>query len=71
MNHNYIFYYRNVYIRQIKTEDLEKMRIWRNDISNAKYLRQISHITKRAQQQWFLDYLQNDKEKPRIMRLLQ
>lgn len=61
MNHNYYGRYENIELRPLEKEDLEKLREWRNDSDNSKYLRQIGYITEEMQKKWFFNYL-NDND---------
>lgn len=62
MNHNYTIKNQNVFLRPLGENDIELLRNWRNDKSNSKFLRQIPYITKEAQKQWFVNYLNNADE---------
>lgn len=62
MNHNYTAINKNVKIRQVTCEDLEKLRLWRNDKKNTKYLSDIPLITSDMQKKWFENYLNNENE---------
>lgn len=57
MQHSYHSEYAGVKIRQIEPRDLEKLRVWRNDNSNSRYLRQIGVISPEMQTSWYLKYL--------------
>lgn len=62
MEHNYTNYYKNITIRPLSEEDIELLRIWRNDESNSKYLTKIEKITPSMQKAWYLNYLNNKDE---------
>lgn len=62
MKHNYIAYYANVFIDQLREEDIERIRGWRNDPSNTIYLRKIPYITSEMQKKWYCRYLENSDE---------
>lgn len=62
MRHNFSANYKNVTIRPLQKDDIEKLRIWRNDSEKTKYLRKIDNITPEMQQQWFEKYLDNNDE---------
>lgn len=62
LKHNYTYEKNNIKIRPLEFEDIEKLRIWRNDTSNTTYLRQIPHITKAMQIKWFENYLERVDE---------
>ena len=61
MKHSYEVDYDGVKIRQIKKEDLENLRVWRNRADIGKYLRPINHISEEEQLNWFEQYL-NDEQ---------
>ena len=54
--------YDNVRIRPLEEKDLEKLRIWRNDVKQTKYLRPIGEITPSMQKEWFQTYQKADDE---------
>ena len=62
MEHNYQQRYKNVLIRQLKSEDLEYLREWRNDPRNTQFLRKIPYITMEMQKKWFQFYLKDNSE---------
>lgn len=62
MVHEYKLKYRNILIRQLEREDIEQLRIWRNDHTNATYLRKMDEITPQQQLEWYEKYLNNQKE---------
>lgn len=62
MKHKYQQQYKNVLIRQLKEDDLEFLRSWRNDSNNTKFLRPIPYITVEMQRKWFEAYLANTEE---------
>ena len=62
MEHNYYAIYKNIKLRPLKKEDIELLRIWRNDTKATKFLRNIGYITPEMQNEWFNIYLKNDKE---------
>ena len=53
MNHNIVVNYKHVRIRPLVEEDIEKLRIWRNDSNLNEYLRKIDNITTEAQIAWW------------------
>ena len=57
MKHNYECKVENVLIRPLLFEEIEKIRKWRNDSNNTKYLKKIPFITSEMQKKWFLDDL--------------
>ena len=62
MEHNYSTKYKNIVLRPLEKRDIEKLRIWRNDKKNTKFLRQIPYITEESQNKWFENYLENEDE---------
>ena len=43
----------NVIIRPLFLEEIESLRVWRNNPENTKYLKQIPYITPEMQQNWY------------------
>lgn len=62
MEHRYSARYENLLLRPLQKEDIEFLRIWRNDKSQTKYLRPIPYITPEMQENWFRNYLENPDE---------
>lgn len=62
MIHNSLIEYKNIRLRQVQIEDLDKLRKWRNDSCNTKYLSRIPYITREMQLKWYEDYLNNNDE---------
>lgn len=62
MRHGYSAYYENVKLRPLERTDIEKLRIWRNDVSKTAYLRKIGEITPEMQEKWYKEYLDNPDE---------
>lgn len=62
MKHQYIIVNENLRLRPLEEKDIEKLRIWRNDKNNSRYLTPIEEITRRKQQAWFQRYLKNENE---------
>ena len=62
MKHNYSGTYENIYIRQLKNDDLESLRIWRNNPDNTHFLRKIPYITQEMQTAWYKNYLNDETE---------
>lgn len=62
MEHNFCAEYADVKLRPLVREDIEKLRIWRNDTSKTKFLRNIGEITPEMQNKWFEAYLENKDE---------
>jgi RimJ/RimL family protein N-acetyltransferase len=57
MNHDITVTYNNVRLRPLAHNDIELLRIWRNDSSISHFLKQIPHITPEMQESWFIEYL--------------
>ena len=53
MKHEYIKDFKNIRIRPLREDDLELLRIWRNNPDNCKYLSKIPYITSAMQKGWF------------------
>lgn len=62
MIHNYTIVSNDIILRQLKEEDIEQLRNWRNNEENTKYLRKIGYITPTQQKEWFDNYLENNDE---------
>lgn len=62
MVHKYKLEYRNVVIRQLERTDIEPLRIWRNDQTNATFLRKMEEISPTQQLKWYESYLKNKQE---------
>ncbi len=62
MEHSYMALYDNVMLRPLSIEDIEKLRVWRNDENNSKFLRNIGYITSEMQLKWFNNYLNDSNE---------
>jgi len=62
MNHPYEAIFENVYLRPLAENDIEQLRMWRNNTTNTKFLRQVGEITPKMQKQWYQKYLQNNDE---------
>lgn len=62
MVHNYSMIYDNVKLIPLQLSDIEKLREWRNDTTTTKFLRSIGYITTEMQENWFRNYLKNDRE---------
>ena len=59
MKHSYGAGYQNILIRPLEENDIEKLRVWRNDDSQTKYLRKIDTITPEMQKKWYDNYLKD------------
>ena len=62
MTHNYIIYYEDLTLRQIQNEDLETLRLWRNNTEETVFLKKIPYITKAMQLNWYKDYLKDNDQ---------
>ncbi|MBE5852720.1 MAG: GNAT family N-acetyltransferase [Lachnospiraceae bacterium] len=56
MNHRYCALCEDILIRPLKVEDIELIRMWRNDKSLSKYLKPIAEITPEQQLLWYRKY---------------
>ncbi len=57
MNHKYYARCKNILLRPLCHEDIEPLRVWRNDKPATRFLRQIEFITPAMQEKWFQNYL--------------
>ena len=62
MNHQYHAENDNVRLRPLDENDIESLRIWRNDSSNSRFLSDIGTISSEQQKRWFESYLGNKDE---------
>lgn len=62
MRHSYCAEYGNIRLRPLVETDIEKLREWRNDTENSRYLRKIGYISEEMQKKWFDAYLENEDE---------
>lgn len=62
MNHNFYARYKNVLLRPLSHDDIESLRVWRNDMQATRFLRQIGYITPEMQEKWYQSYLNNPNE---------
>lgn len=62
MEHGYASVYGDVILRPLYKTDIEKLRVWRNDPGNTKYLRNIGEISSAQQEKWYEGYLNDDTE---------
>lgn len=53
MKHDIVTDYQGIRLRPLRLEDIEKLREWRNDSLNSRYIRKIPYITSEAQKLWF------------------
>lgn len=62
MDHKYCAKYFNVELCPVVRQEIENLRIWRNDKEATKYLRPIPEITSEMQAKWFEDYLKDENQ---------
>lgn len=62
MNHSFFAKYDNVFLRPLHKDDIEKLRVWRNNEVETRFLRQIGYISAEQQNQWFESYLNRTDE---------
>ncbi len=62
MLHNFYAKYQNVLLRPLKHEDIEQLRIWRNNTYQTRFLRPIGFIDPDMQEKWFKNYLNNNND---------
>ena len=60
MKHQLNAKYESIELRPLVFDDIEKLRIWRNDAIATRFLRPIGHVTKEMQEEWFEKYLVDD-----------
>lgn len=49
-------------LRPLMREDLEQLRVWRNDQSRNEFIRPVGTITSEQQERWFESYCRRDDE---------
>ena len=59
MKHNIEYTHKNIKLGPITPNDIEQLRLWRNDNSLTKYLSQIDYIAKEKQEDWYRKDLEN------------
>lgn len=59
MEHDYKILYNNIELRPLEKNDIENLRVWRNDVTQTKYLRKITYITPEMQMKWYQEYLRD------------
>lgn len=62
MNHSFKACFKNVLLRQVLEEDLERLRNWRNEKTNCLFLRKLPYISREKQLDWYSNYLSNQDE---------
>lgn len=60
MNHGLGVQFKNVALRPLAHTDIESLRVWRNDVSNVKFLTPVPYITAEMQETWFQKYLADE-----------
>jgi RimJ/RimL family protein N-acetyltransferase len=53
MEHSYHAEFEGVELRPLKREDIEALRLWRNDAENSRFIRKLPEITSEVQSTWF------------------
>lgn len=61
MRHNYYGEHLNVALKPLNEDNLESLRVWRNNTEQTKFLRPIGEITPEMQQNWFRSYLDDQQ----------
>lgn len=56
MRHTFYAILENIELKPLSEQDIESLRVWRNDKDSTKFLRKTGYITKKMQQNWFEDY---------------
>lgn len=62
MKHNYYGSYGNVELKPLVEDNIEYLRVWRNNLEETKFLRPIGTITPEMQKKWFESYLENKQD---------
>jgi len=62
MQHSFKATFENVSIKPLDRNEIDNLRLWRNDPENTAYLRKIPYINREMQEKWFSSYLKNDDE---------
>lgn len=62
MNHDFFGEYMNVSLKPLSLNDIEALRVWRNDKGQTTYLKNIGEITPDMQLEWYKSYLSNPKD---------
>jgi RimJ/RimL family protein N-acetyltransferase len=57
MNHEISLSNNDICLRPLAHEDIEWLRVWRNDPENSRFLKPIPYITPEMQEAWFREYL--------------
>ena len=62
MNHAYFGSFKNISLRPLSVDDIELLRVWRNDKEQTKFLKPIEKITPDMQLNWYNSYLNNPQD---------
>lgn len=62
MDHNYSAKYGSVLLRPLCHDDIESLRVWRNNLEETRFLRPVGIISPEKQEQWFQNYLLDPRE---------
>lgn len=62
MNKSVYIKYDNIVLRQLAYDDIEKLRLWRNDSANNRFLSDIGYISSEQQEKWFEKYQKSEDE---------
>ena len=57
VDHGFFAEAEGITLRPLRHEDIERLRCWRNDRSNTRYLRDIGYIERDSQEGWYRAYL--------------
>ena len=57
MDHNYYGLYNNIKLAPLKEDEIERLREWRNQKEETRFLRDVGYISKEMQLNWFQEYL--------------
>lgn len=62
MEHSYTAKYENIILRPLGQDDIQALRVWRNNTKENKFLRDVGYITEEMQVHWFKQYQDNENE---------
>ena len=57
MKHSFFGSYSNVLLKPLSEDEINLLRVWRNNSTETKFLRQIGYIDEETQNKWFNSYL--------------
>ena len=60
MNHVYNLEYQNVRVRPLEHDDIESLRVMRNDTKRSEFLSHIDFISPEIQESWFKKYISDE-----------